>query len=91
MKLISKNWLMAMAFVGLLISSGISALASVGNVYIAQSAAGSANGTSCAKAYAVTFFNTAGNWGAGSSQIGAGTTVNLCGTITTELTAHGSG
>lgn len=72
------------------------AVASLSSVYIAQSAEGSENGTSCANAYAVTFFNTAGNWGSGSTEIGPGTTVNLCGTFTfaagtSGLTVHGSG
>jgi hypothetical protein len=66
-------------------------IASATTVYIAQTAVGSANGSSCTNAYAVTFFNTSSNWGLGGSQIGPGTTVNLCGTLTTELTAHGSG
>lgn len=51
------------------------------DIYIAQMAAGAANGADCADAYAYTFFNTAGNWGAGSAQIGPGTTVHLCGTF----------
>ena len=53
-------------------------------VYIAQTAAGSANGTSCANAYALTYFNTAGNWSATptGTQIGPGSTVHLCGTFT---------
>jgi hypothetical protein len=59
------------------------------DVYIAQSASGGANGADCANAYAASFFNNSGNWGSGS--IGAGTTVHLCGTITTPLTAQGSG
>src|ERR1700685_1857894 len=66
------------------------ASAAASTVYVAQSAAGSANGSSCTNAYAVTFFNASSNWGTGASQIGPGTTVDLCGTITTELTAHGS-
>lgn len=67
------------------------AVASASNVYIAQSAVGSTDGSSCGNARAVSFFNTAGNWGVGSTQIGPGTTVHLCGTVTTELTAQGSG
>lgn len=43
--------------------------------YIAQSAAGSADGTSCANAYAYTWFNSAGHYTAGD-------TIHLCGTIT---------
>jgi hypothetical protein len=56
--------------------------ASIANVYVAQTAAGSANGTSCANAYADTFINTSGNWGTGAAQIGAGSTVHLCGIFT---------
>jgi hypothetical protein len=59
--------------------------AKANSVYIAQSAAGSANGSSCADAYAYTYFNTSGNWTSGTpsgTQIGPGTTVYICGTIT---------
>ena len=66
-------------------------VASATNVYIAQTAAGSADGSSCANAYAVTFFNSSGNWGSGGSQIGPGTTVHLCGTISSPIWALGSG
>jgi hypothetical protein len=64
------------------------------DVYVAQSATGSANGSSCANGYAISFFNSSGNWTSGSpsgTQIGPGTTVHLCGTITGALTAQGSG
>ena len=66
------------------------------DIYIAQSAVGGANGADCADAFPVNFFNTAGNWGSAAGQIGPGTTVHLCGTITfpansTGLTALGSG
>jgi hypothetical protein len=61
------------------------------DVYIAQTSAGSANGNSCGNAYAVSYFNASGNWGSGASQIGPGTVVHLCGTITTNLTVNGSG
>jgi hypothetical protein len=76
--------------------SGITAHASEANIYIAQNAAGAANGADCADAKPVSFFNTAGNWGSGSAQIGPGTTVHLCGTFTgaagsTMLTIQGSG
>lgn len=70
--------------------------ASAANIYLAQSAMGSNNGTSCANAFAYTFFNNGGNWGAGGAQIGPGTEIHICGTITdvangTLLTAYGSG
>lgn len=67
------------------------AKAAAADVYIAQTAQGSNNGTSCANAYAVTFFNTSANWGSGSGKIGPGTTVHLCGTIASQLTVQGSG
>ena len=67
-----RNLILAVMFVIL------GAAFSAADIYIAPSAAGSANGASCSNAYAYTFFNTAGNWGSGASQIGAGTTVHLC-------------
>ena len=66
-------------------------VASATNVYIAQTTAGSADGSSCANAYAVTFFNSSGNWGSSANQIGPGTVVYLCGTITSPLQINGSG
>jgi hypothetical protein len=56
--------------------------AQANNVYIAQIAAGSANGSSCSSAYAVNYFNSPANWTSGTptgEQIGPGTTVHLCG------------
>jgi hypothetical protein len=65
--------------------------ASAANVYVAQNSTGAANGADCADAYAVTFFNTSSNWGSGSNQIGPGTTVHFCGTITQGIIVNGSG
>jgi hypothetical protein len=66
--------------------------------YIAQSAVGSGNGTSCANAKAVSYFNTSSNWAKPklAGKIGPGDTVHVCGTITGTsgqniLTAQGSG
>ncbi len=82
---------------GLFVGRGV---AQTNNVYIAQAAAGSANGSSCANAYAYTYFNTSGNWTSGTpsgAQIGPGTTVHLCGTFSAPanacnyLTIQGSG
>lgn len=76
---------------GLLISPGV---AQANDVYLAQNAAGSANGSSCANAYAVTYFNTSGNWTSGTpsgTKIGPGTTVHLCGTFTGPAPAGGAG
>jgi hypothetical protein len=69
------------------------------DVYIAQAATGSANGSSCANALVYSFFNSGGNWTTGTpsgTQIGPGSTVHICGTITMSantaaLTFQGSG
>lgn len=68
-----------------------SAICSANDVYMAQNAGGAGDGSSCANARAVSFFNSSGNWGAGSTQIGPGTVVHLCGTVTTNLTFQTNG
>jgi len=72
-----------------IVISVLNCSASAYNIYVAQTAAGSGNGADCADAYAYTFFNTAGNWGTGASQIGPGTTVHLCGTFTASAGTSG--
>lgn len=80
-----------------LVCFSVPAFGSLASVYIAQSAAGSGNGSTCGAAEAYSFFNSSSNWGKGSSKIGPGTTVYVCGTITgsgagnTILTFQGSG
>lgn len=61
--------------------------------YIAQNEAGAESGASCADAYAVTWFNTSGNWANPKQigKIGPGDTVHLCGTISSALTVPISG
>lgn len=54
--------------------------------YIAQSAAGSGDGSDCANAKAIANLT----WGAGNMGV-AGNTIHLCGTITTTLTIGASG
>lgn len=61
------------------------------DIYVAQTAAGSDTGSSCSSAHSITWLNTSGNWGIGSSKVSAGDTVHLCGTITTALTVQASG
>jgi hypothetical protein len=61
------------------------------DIYVAQNTAGFNDGLSCANAHAATWFNTAGNWGAGTGKISAGDFAHLCGTITSTLTAQSSG
>ena len=75
----------------LLGSGPVTVEAAVQNTYTAQSAVGSADGSSCANARALNFFNTDSNWGTGANQIGPGTTVHLCGTISTSLIIRGNG
>jgi hypothetical protein len=101
--LTSQGWLGAIVKPKGLIAVQILLAATIGggvahanDIYIAQSAAGANNGSSCTSPYAYSFFNATGNWGSGSNQIGPGTTVHICGTIAdslngTLLTAHGSG
>ena len=52
------------------------------DLYIAQTATGGDTGVDCANAHAVTFFNSAANWGGGAGEIDPGDTVHVCGTIT---------
>ncbi len=61
--------------------------------YIAQTYQGGNTGADCSDAYAVTFFNTSGNWTnpKTSGKIGPGDTVHLCGTITSSLNFQNSG
>src|SRR5438477_846826 len=66
-----------------------SAFATATDVYIASGAAGAANGSSCSNALGIGFFNDWRNWGSGAAQIGPGSTVHLCGTITAPAGASG--
>lgn len=80
----------------ILTMSSISSASAV-NIYIAQTSTGAANGADCGDAYPYTFFNNSNNWGGASTQIGPGTTVHVCGTISANpgtvglLTFQGSG
>ncbi len=91
MKVATRGLCFALILIGFAIEGNSARAASAANVYIAQAAAGSNNGSSCSNAYAAAFFNNAANWGSGPNQIGPGTVVYLCGTITTELVFQGSG
>jgi hypothetical protein len=87
MRLLSKDRFWAVVLFGLGTSCSV-ALAN--DVYIAQAAAGSAIGSSCANALVYTYFNNGGNWTSGTpsgTQIGPGTTVHLCGTFTASAGA----
>ena len=68
---------------------------SAANVYITPD--GSPQGACTNNPQSPSWFNKAANWGSGATQIGAGTTVHLCGTFTggnnapAVLTAQGNG
>lgn len=68
----------------------LAALGSFTNLFLAQGTAGAADGSSCANALAASFFNSSANWGTGANQIGSGTTIHLCGTISTVLSTPAS-
>lgn len=79
--------------------AALTVTARANDIYIAQSASGSANGSSCTNAFPYSYFNAGGNWTstvASGAQIGPGSTVHVCGTITvaagtTALTFQGPG
>jgi hypothetical protein len=80
------NSLLAIMFVFAFSALGFS---SATNVYITPNGASQGNCTTSPQTPA--WFNSAANWGGAANQIGPGTTVLLCGTITTPLTFQGSG
>jgi len=82
----SPNTLLAIIFVFAFSTLGFS---SATNVYITQN--GSSQGNCTTNPQTPAWFNSSSNWGSGAAQIGPGTTVLLCGTITTPLAAQGSG
>ena len=59
--------------------------------YITQNASGGDTGADCSNAHSMVWLNSASNWGAGASQIGAGKTVHLCGVLTSPITIQGGG
>ena len=90
--MIARRFLIGLGFIFLVKIS--SALGSATNVYITQT--GSPSGQCTTNVQTPAFFNTAANWGSGSTQIGPGTTVLICGTFTgaagaTEFSFQGSG
>jgi hypothetical protein len=80
----SRNLVLAVVFV--ILAAGFS---TASDIYIAQNASGGSNGADCADARAASWFNSSANWG--NAGIGPGTTVHLCGTISSPLTIQGSG
>ncbi len=60
-------------------------------VYVSQSGAGGEAGTSCVAAHRLRWLDEESHWGSGSSQVGPGTVVHLCGTLTEPVETKGSG
>lgn len=60
-------------------------------IYVAEDSAGAADGTNCANPRSASWFDDGRNWGPSPGEIGAGTIVHLCGTISTPLIVGGSG
>jgi hypothetical protein len=50
--------------------------------YVAANQAGAGTGTGCSTAKPVSWLSNAASWGTAATQVGPGTTVHLCGTIT---------
>jgi hypothetical protein len=78
--------LLALVFSGL---AATGAYAQASNVYITQDGGG--NGVCSSNVHNPAWFNNSANWGNGASQIGPGTIVHLCGTITSGLAIQGDG
>jgi hypothetical protein len=81
-----------LAAVAALVFSGLAATeasAQASNVYITQDGGG--NGVCSSNVHNPSWFNNSANWGNGGSQIGPGTIVHLCGTISSGLAVQGDG
>lgn len=81
--------LLGLSFVVILGLFAANASAQANNIYITPDGGPTGNCTN--NAHPPSWFNSGANWGSGSSQIGPGTIVHLCGTFTTELDPQGSG
>lgn len=81
----------ASAYVTGTLSGGSGGSGTGPQIYVAQTQGGSGSGADCADAKPVSWFDNSSNWGASRTQISPGTTVDLCGTISSSLSAQGSG
>jgi hypothetical protein len=66
-------------------------LASATDVYITPDGNPLSGSVCTTNTHNPAWFNTGGNWGTGTSQIGPGTKVHLCGTISSQLAVQSSG
>ncbi len=85
MRSLSKALFFAMILSGLVIGCSTASAASASIVYVTQSGAGSANGTSLSNAFPISVLSNTSNCGSGSTQIGPGTTVHI------SVTTSGNG
>jgi hypothetical protein len=61
-------------------------------IYVAQTGAGAESGAGgCANAHPLAWLNAPYSWGQGSGEVHAGSTVELCGTLTQPITVAQSG
>ncbi len=67
------------------------AVTTSGQIYIAQTEIGTKDGSSCANALGIAWFNTENNWGTTAGKIGPGVTAHLCGTINSSLSIFKNG
>jgi hypothetical protein len=82
---LSPSVLLAVLFMTL----GVSPLGA--QIYVAQTAQGTGNGSSPANAESVAWLNQATSWNNGSGTVTPGTTVYLCGTISSPIAVQASG
>src|SRR5689334_13537840 len=68
--------------ISIFITLATAGIAAANDIYVAQNALGGSTGADCSNARAYTYFNSSSNWGTGSTQIGPGSIVHICGTIT---------
>ena len=69
----------------------VGSVTNTADIYISQNITGSGNASDCADSESVAWLATSGNWGGGAGHIGSGTTIHLCGTISTGINFLGSG
>jgi hypothetical protein len=61
-------------------------------LFVSQAGAGSQTGKDgCGDAHSLAWLDSADHWGSGAGRVGAGTTVQLCGTLTAPITVAASG
>ncbi|MFP4015908.1 MAG: choice-of-anchor Q domain-containing protein, partial [Halanaerobiales bacterium] len=78
-------------FISLLLFMAICSMANAKDIFVAQTALGDGSGIDKNNTRSVNWFNDSSNWGEGEDKISPGTTVHLCGTISTGLSIREGG